>query len=184
MFNLTLTGDTIIFVDIDGPLLPARMHFTKANHDIILGDVECSWQDDFEKKKRIQFDACIIYALNRWVEETEAKVVLSTNWTKYASKDEMQQILSINGFECVYTSLHQDWKTTKNKSWTRADEISYWLSHYRGKIKNYMILDDDTSVLNHPHLNPEKVLLADFFNGISWEQIFKGFEIFGLTDYK
>lgn len=184
MFRLNLTGDTIIFVDIDGPLLPARMHYAKANYDIVVGDMECSWQDDIEKKCRIQFDPCIINALNKWVEEAEAKIVLSTNWTKYSTKEEMQKILSLNGFDHAYTAIHADWKTTKHKAWTRGEEISYWLSHYRGAIKNYMILDDDISVLNHPHLDPKKVLLADFFDGITWRQIFEGFEIFGIVDYK
>ena len=96
----------------------------------------------------------------------------------------MQKILSGNGFDHAYTSLHEDWRTTKHKLWTRGEEISYWLSHYRGSIKNYLILDDDISVLNHPHLDPKKVILVDFFDGITWRQIFEGFEIFGIVDYK
>ena len=124
MFRLNLTGETIIFVDIDGPLLPARMHYAKSNYDIVVGDMECSWQDDIEKKCRIQFDPCAVNALNKWVEEAEAKIVLSTNWTKYSTKKEMQKILSGNGFDHAYTALHEDWRTIKHKLWTRGEEIS------------------------------------------------------------
>lgn len=184
MFKLNFTGDTIIFIDFDGPLLPAKMHYSKANYDIIIGDLECSWQDDISKKKRIQFDPCAINAVNKWITASEAKIVLSTNWTKYSSKEELQEILAGNGFEHAYSALHDDWRTTKHRQWSRGDEISHWLSHYRGQIRNYMILDDDTSVLNHPHLDPKKVLLIDFYDGITWRQIFEGFEIFGITDYK
>ena len=184
MFKLNLTGDSIIFVDIDGPLLPARMHYAKQNYGIVVGDDECSWQDDFEKKCKIQFDPCAVNALNKWVEASGSKIVVSSNWTKYATKEEIQKILSVNGFDHSYTAFHDDWKTIKHKMWSRADEISYWLSHYRGEIKNYLILDDDISVLNHPHLDPKKVVLIDFFDGLAWRQIFEGFEIFGIIDYK
>ena len=178
-----LNGETIIFLDFDGPLLPARFHFIPPNNEILMEDYTGEYQDSHEKKLKIKFDPVAIHALNRWTEVSDAKIVLSTHWSKYATKEQLIEYLKNNGF--LYTDrIHEHWTTTKHKLWNRGDEISYWLSSHRGEIKNYLIFEDDFSVLNHPHIDPKKVILANFHNGISWEQIFEGFEIFGVTDYK
>lgn len=181
MFKLTLAGETVIFLDFDGPLLPARMHYEEFNSTIMFDDT-MSWQDSHELKVKIRFDPVVISMLNRWVEQAPAKVVISSNWSKYASKEQIIEYLVGNGFKFP-DQIHEDWCLHKHKSWSRGDEISHWLSNHRGEIKNYLILDDDFSVLNTDRLDDKKVLFIDFFDGMSWNQIFKGFEIFGITDY-
>jgi len=183
MYRLSLDGTNVIFIDFDGPLLPARMHLVEPNRQILV-DEECSWQDNHALKKQIKFDPVAISMLNRWLEKAEAKFVLSTNWTKYATMEELQEILSVNGLEGAYTAIHEDWKTVKHKQWSRADEISYWMSNHRGEISGYLMLDDDISIINHPHLDQKRAILVDFYNGIGWRQFFDGFEVFGITDYK
>lgn len=186
MYKLSLNGDNIIFIDFDGPLLPARMHFAFPNCNIVKSevDIESTWQDDHQKKRQIRFDPAIMNILNQLVEKADAKYVLSTNWTKYGTMGELQEILTLNGFLHAYSAIHEDWKTVKHKHWSRGDEISYWMSNHRNEVKGYLILDDDHSVLNHPHLDSKRVVLADFFEGVQWAQFFECFEIFGITDYK
>lgn len=186
MFKLSLTGTNIIFVDFDGPLLPARMHLVHPNNSIINleKDPECKWQDDPVIKQKIKFDSVAISVLNDWIDKANAKIVLSTNWTKYSTREELLNLLSSNGLNNAEDIIHDDWKTVKHKQWTRADEISYWMSNHRGEISGYLMLDDDISIINHPHLDPKRAILVDFFNGIQWNQVFEGYEVFGIIDYK
>lgn len=182
MYNLSLHGDVVIFLDFDGPLLPARMHYEEFNSTIMF-DPEASWQDSHAKKKKIRFDPVIISVLNGWIEQTNAKVVISSNWSKYATLQEISEYLSGNGFKHVL-AIHDSWKTTKLKSWSRADEIANWLFNHAGTFSNYLILDDDNSVLNDERIRKDKVLLIDFYNGLQWGQIFEGCEILGITEYE
>lgn len=183
MYKCSLTGDTIIFVDIDGPLLPARMHYDQSNAKILLNPkyADVSWQDDIKLKKQIKFDPVMISLINTWVEAVDAKIVMSTHWTKYSSLTEICAILEANGIN--HEALHENWKTTKLKCWTRADEIAHWLFDNSSTFSNYLIIEDDDTVLNDVRINPNKVLLIDFYNGIRFDQIFQGYEILGITDY-
>ena len=182
MYDLSLSGDVLLFLDFDGPLLPARMHYQEFNSTIMF-DPEASWQDDHKKKLKIRFDPVIMNVINGWVSQTDAKVVISSNWTKYATFQQICQILEVNGFKHT-KSIHESWKTTKLKSWSRADEIANWLFNHSGTYSNYLIIDDDNSVLNDDRIRKDKVLLIDFYNGLQWNQIFEGCEILGITEYE
>lgn len=181
-FKLAYPGETIIFLDFDGPLMPARMHYHEANAPYLFQGPDHPWQDSHEIKKKLRFDPVIINVINKWVEISGAKVVISSNWTKYATFEELMEILEINGLQCG-DNIHEQWKTTKLDSWSRSDEISHWLFNNMGNVQNYIIIDDDNVVLNDPRLDPKKVLLIDFYNGLTFHQIFEGCEILGITDY-
>ena len=47
----------------------------------------------------------------------------------------------------------------------------------------HIIIDDDVSVMHDSRLNPKKVLLIDFNDGLSFSQIFEGCEILGIVEY-
>lgn len=170
----------VIFIDIDGPFLPARMHYS--NNASFIFDLKQKWKSSFETRKSIIFDPVMCYILNQWIKITNSRIVFSTDWTKSCSKNELAEIFDRNGVNNL--SFHSNWKTTKNiDGYSRADEIAHWLSHNKDSYSNYLILEDDNSVLNHPSIDHSKVLLIDFLNGISWKQIFEGCEILGITDY-
>lgn len=173
-----LNGDNIIFVDFDGPLLPARMHYEGFNSTVMFDPAD-TWQSSQEIKRKIRFDPGAVGALNQWIDAANAKVVISSNWSKYATREQIIEILVGNGF--LYPeSIHEDWKTIKHKMWDRSDEICHWMSNHRNEIQNYIVLDDDESVVRNPRLDIEKVIFVDFFDGMTWKQIFQGFEIFGI----
>lgn len=182
VYNLTYPGDTVIFLDFDGPMLPARLHYEEFNSTIMF-DPTASWQDDMALKRQVKFDVVMVNLINRWIQEANAKLVISSNWTKYSTFEEICEILEANGITCI-DQIHDCWKTTKLSLWSRAEEIAHWLFINRGTVQNYIIIDDDATVLNDQRLIKEKVLLIDFFNGITWKQIFEGCEILGITDYK
>ena len=181
MYKCSLTGDVVIFLDFDGPLLPGRLHYQEFNSTIMF-DVESHWQDDQALKRQVRFDPVMIHVLNRWIEHLDAKVVISSNWSKFATFEEICEILGANGFKHS-DKIHDQWTTTKIKSWNRADEIANWLFNNLGKFSNYIIIDDDASVMHDSRLNPKKVLLIDFNDGLSFSQIFEGCEILGIVEY-
>lgn len=181
MYKGSVTGDVIIFLDFDGPLLPARMHYEEFN-STVMHEPDQQWHDNFEIKKKIRFDPVMINVLNRWIAETNAKVVISSNWAKWSTLEQICVFLEGNGFKFC-DNIHDQWKTPRIPSWTRADEISHWLFNNFGKFSNYMIIDDDDSVMNDQRLDKEKVLLIDFNDGLSFKQIFDGCEILGITEY-
>ena len=181
MYKCSSTGDTILFLDFDGPLLPGRMHYESYNSTVMF-DFEQKWHDDFEIKKHIRFDPVMINVLNRWIEHTDAKVVISSNWAKWSTFEQICVFLEGNGF-AFCDNIHEQWKTPRIPSWTRADEISHWLFNNLGQFSNYMIIDDDISVINDKRLYKSKVLLIDFNDGLSFKQIFEGCEILGITEY-
>ena len=178
--DLVFDGDTIIFIDIDGPLLPARMHYQEDNINIIFKDE--LWFNSPKLKCGIKFDPVMSCLLNKWCQVTEAKFVISSSWTKYSTLEELVIIFKNNGIDIV-PNLHKNWKTEKVHKWSRGAEIAQWLKENKGTVKNYLVLDDDDDVMSNEYLDKDKILLIDFFIGISFMQIFKGNEILGITDY-
>ena len=183
MANLVTSGETIIFVDIDGPLLPFRLHYHPQNIPIMTNPNKkyATGDDLFRLKKGLVFDPVMVHAINRWAEATEAKLVLSTAWAEQLSYEQMVEIFDRNGIstDCI----HDQWMTPRNPTWDRGAEISHWLFNNLGKIANYMVIDDDISVMNAPGVKPEKVLLIDLNNGLRYDQLWTGCEILGLTEY-
>lgn len=178
VYTLKLGGENVVFVDFDGPLLPARMHYEGFNSTIMFDPAD-SWQDSHETKKKIKFDPVPIHILNCLVELANVKIVISSNWSKYATREEIAEYLVGNGFKYP-EEIHEDWKTTKHKMWDRSDEICHWLGNHRNEIQNYLILDDDESVVRNPRLDINRIVFVDFFDGLSWKQIFQCYEIFGI----
>ncbi len=183
MNNLAQTGETIIFVDIDGPLLPFRMHYHPQNISIMKNPNRQHWVGDdlFKMKRQLVFDPVMVHAINKWTEAAEAKIVMSTAWAEQFSYEQMVEIFDRNG---IWTDcIHDQWMTPRNPTWDRGSEISHWLFHNLGKIKNYLIIDDDISVLDAPGVRPDRVLLIDLNNGLRFDQLWTGCEILGLTQY-
>jgi hypothetical protein len=155
----------IIFLDIDGVLNSEnwyRRRFKEINTEDILG-----------KYPFYEFDPLSIAELNRIIEQTEAKVVVSSTWRIGKSVEDLQKMLDVVGFKgkIIDTTPHFFAKGTDNDAnrigYTipRGCEIDWWLKE-KGKfqrinwsyerqleylekslVKNYVILDDDSDML-------------------------------------
>ena len=183
MGNLTSRGDTIIFVDIDGPLLPFRLHYHPQNIPIMTNPNKkyATGEDLFRLKRELVFDPVMVHAINCWVEAADAEIVLSTAWAEQFTYEQMVEIFDRNGIRT--DRIHDQWMTPRNPTWDRGSEISHWLFNNLGNVFNYLVLDDDISVLDAPGVKREKVLLIDLRDGLRYDQLWTGCEILGLTDY-
>lgn len=155
----------IIFLDFDGVLNSENWYKRRFN--------EIDTEDILGKYPFYEFDPLSIVELNRIIEETEAKVVVSSTWRIGKRVEDLQKMLDVVGFkgEVIDTTPHFSAKGTDNNdnrigyTIPRGCEIDWWLKE-RGKfqrinwsyerqleylekslVKNYVILDDDSDML-------------------------------------
>lgn len=154
----------VIFVDIDGPLLPRKMHIFSENRTN-------------EQKAVPKFDEFAVRCFNLWAKYGNAKIVFSTYWEFYFTADELKRIMHLNGLAFDY---HEDVITPKRMSSTRNAEIASWLDNHP-EVENFIAVDDDTSckyIDNGVEDGTIKVkgrwVEVDFDDGISWENFCDG----------
>lgn len=138
----------IIFLDFDGVMDTASydMHLVKN------GLPEC---DD---KGRPMFDPKCIEHLKRIIDETNADVVVTSDW-KYIDKyDDLLDMWTQRNMPGFLTDV------TPNVSKHRGDEIDSWLKECKTDC-NYIILDDlDESNFNTHQL--DRLIVVDPFVGL------------------
>lgn len=91
-----------------------------------------------------------VAALNRIVEETGAKIVVSSMWRMGCNVSELREMLGEWGFEGEIIG-----KTPFNNWGLRGYEIQDWLNKWQDEsVDNFVILDDDSDMA---HLKPKLV---------------------------
>lgn len=142
----------IIFLDIDG-VLNSTEYFRNAPDSYLFSDPEINldnyqtrvqeWSKDIDEKA--------VKVLNKIIEKTGAKIVLSSAW-RNSRWEEIEDILNLKGFE--YLPLLDRTPTLDWDSSVRGNEILFWIKHNAQyvqephyKYKNYLILDDSTDML-------------------------------------
>lgn len=183
----------VIFLDFDGVLNSEnwyRRRFKEIDTEDILG-----------KYPFYEFDPLSIVELNRIIEQTEAKVVVSSSWRIGKSVEDLQKMLDVVGFigKVIDTTPHFFAKGTDandNKigyTIPRGCEIDWWLKE-KGKfqrinwsyerqleylenslVKNYVILDDDSDMLYGQREHFVKTNL--YGNGLAKQTADKAIEI-------
>lgn len=153
----------IIFVDIDGPLLPAKMHLFRENRH----------SGEYAPPK---FDEFAIRVFNLWQRYSDAKVVFSTYWANHFTVDELKNIMRVNGLGFMY---HQDILTPKKMTSRRHDEIFWWLENHP-EVTHWIAVDDDTDCrmleerVVDAGLAPGRWIRVDYNNGLSYENFYDG----------
>jgi hypothetical protein len=186
-----LKKENVIFIDIDGPLLPARQWYSKENSRIFreIGGNFDLIRSDFNLKKRIQFDPIAVQFFNAWAKLSGAKFVLATNWTLHTTIVELLELFLINGLEIKF---HDDPITPKKYSSNRLQEIHFWLDNNLDCINNFIVVDDDYS-LDPNHLKDiggyfaefsNHVIFVNYSNGLSINDFKVGAKILGIKDRK
>ncbi len=119
----------ILFLDIDG-VLNFRMFFKNSPFPGFL---------DFER-----VDPSLIAILNKVIEQTQAKVVISSSWRLDHSIEELQSFLSNFGFIGEIIDRTPAF-TFKGKR--RGDEINFWLNNNE-PVESFVIIDDSSDMTN------------------------------------
>lgn len=127
----------VIFLDFDG-VLNSTDYFEGMHTD--LGP---AWQDGEDKV----LDGVAIERLNRIVERTGAKVVVSSAWRLGRTARRLQRLLAGRGFEGeVIGVTERIWLDTPDRSEReRGEEIAEWLGRHPA-VELFVILDDDSDM--------------------------------------
>ena len=114
----------IIFLDFDGVM-------DNAKYDIYLNKHNLPEKDEFG----VLFDPDCIAALAKIVEQTGAKIVISSSWKDFMTKEEIDQRWQKRQLPGEVIDV------TPSTSRHRGDEIATWLNLCPNKCQ-YVILDD------------------------------------------
>lgn len=173
----------IIFLDIDG-VLNCELWYKQRFEILDRSDVTGNYP-------LYEFAPFLIERLNKIIEATEAKVVISSTWRLGRTAQQLQEILNSVGFkgEVIDVTPHFYAKgkfDDKSISYTipRGCEIDWWLvnkgnfqrinwsrkfqEEYLQKaiVKNYVILDDDSDML---YTQLEHFVKTDVYHGLKEE---------------
>ena len=144
----------VLFLDIDGVLnsenwFAYRIYCVKNNLvNILMNFVDTD--DRNIKHKLTMLDDRAIANLNRIIEETGCKVVLSSSWRSPSESENIftQDLLKLKGFKYeFYDITPRLWFS--DFSTRRGEEIKVWLDKESEKheIESFVILDDDSDML-------------------------------------
>lgn len=174
----------VIFLDIDG-VLNHEMWYRRRFQ-------EMDKNSETSRHPYYEFDPQSVAELNRIIELTDAKIVISSTWRLGRTTEQLQEILNSVGFkgEIIGRTPHfiAKGETIDDKpiSYTvpRGCEIDWWLSN-EGKfqrinwstevqkeylekalVKNYVILDDDSDMLYNQR---EHFVKTSIYSGLSKE---------------
>ena len=156
MYPLTeksVTPETrIIFLDMDGVMNNSE-YFRNAK-----------WKGETDR-----IDPLAVDQLNRIVEKTHAKIVISSSWRHFYSYEEIHKLLKKKGFIGETIGETPDVYTKYKYNAPRGCEINDWINHCIDDNKvctyrRYVILDDDSDMLLKQQ---EHLILTDFFSGLT-----------------
>lgn len=96
------------------------------------------WENVFHQELRTN--------LERLHDEFEPSYVISSTWSTYLSRDEIQEVLIRGGLGFVAASLHSNWRSATEVGSYRVTDIAAWLrTNGATRPFAYVILDDLSS---------------------------------------
>ena len=129
----------VIFLDIDGVMNNVYSSVKSRNSP------EFEIIDSNGVVTKVRDNLCWLgfRVLNQIIDKTKAKVVLSSTWRKFYTKNEMNQIFKHYKFKgelIDYTPVMSGEK--------RGTEIQKWIDDCELDIESFIIIDDDTDMLH------------------------------------
>lgn len=154
----------IIFLDIDGVM----------NNEIDYNEDEMKTPDDMISRRCVE-------NLNELIENTGAKVVISSTWRHGRTVEQLQQILNKFGFvgEVIdkTPSLPGDYTVRGNEILKWMKDNKEIIGEYHSDFTKYVIFDDDSDMLYWQRNN---FILVDSFCGLSRRNIYKAERILNV----
>ena len=153
----------VIFLDIDG-VLNSQDWYRYRRDNIAMDAVEGQYPF-------YEFDPRAVARLNRIIEETSAKIVVSSSWRSGQTVESLQKLLDSVGVvgEVIGLTPHlwcrKPYADMDGYRVPRGCEIDWWLDNYgefqrinwskeeqlkymnKAKVKNYIIIDDDSDMV-------------------------------------
>ena len=142
----------VIFLDIDGVLNSSRSTVAFQHRERILRDSD-STLAYYYKHTMKTIDPVAIGLINRIIKETKAKIVLSSTHRKhFIDRSEGEPKFNLSDIGIYLTALGikgQLIGAIPTLGGHRGTEIKAWMdAHPRPTIKKYLIIDDDSDMLD------------------------------------
>jgi len=146
----------IIFLDIDGVLQPMSCAEDRFKHDLVALQKEMSERFNEELYLKMdKYDIGAVYydwekesveLLRKLIKETEAEIVISSDWRRYNSLKKLKLLFKIHNMDQYVVDVTPEETLTQEKEskkyLTREEEIKAYLLQYEKEISVYVILDD------------------------------------------
>lgn len=151
----------VIFVDIDGPL----------SYDLCYGKIKVT--DSLNLPYQWDQEECD--ALAEIIRRTDAKVVISSDWKKYFSKEQLGQFFEFYGIPNTIIGVTHDQKAklSSDRTYDRAKQIADWVNDHVDEIETWVAIDDmeigskfEDMTEDYPHItkNNHVWLIGDWSN--------------------
>jgi hypothetical protein len=179
----------IIFLDFDGVINSEKWMVSRRD--------KYTMDDIHNQYPFYEIDPEAVSRLNRIIEATGAKVVVSSTWRHGRTVEQLTEILKFHGFEgeIIDTTPHFGGAGKSGYTIPRGCEIDHWLEQKgfkkilwsidrlrkkieKSEVKNYIILDDDTDMLLEQR---EHFVNTHWKTGITDEDVEKSIEILNTS---
>lgn len=156
----------VIFLDHDGVTCLASNWGSRSKKQRVRGIHPHTMEKDIPMDCRLDdFDGKATKVLNKILEESEAEIVISSDWKKHASVEELQEMYKIYGvvkgpIDCTkfYHTLEVDEVSGQKRQWAevkayeRCVEIKEWLSRHP-EVTHWVAVDDLYMAKEYPRRN-------------------------------
>jgi hypothetical protein len=140
---------SVVFLDIDGVLLPGRAWRLPENADLAAA-LRDGRHTPGEAAARVAFDRGAVERLNRLCEETGARLVVHSNWRHTVGPDATRAKLVEQGVDERH--FHADWWTPTFRSFRsprKYYDVVDWLDDHdmARDGPGFLVIDDETVTL-------------------------------------
>lgn len=180
-----MTPLKILFLDIDGPMVPARTAFLPGN-----GFQKFGWHFDQNAVGMLNFLNWTVPNLRLVISSHRWGAGLKSPFPEFANTDSRefwQKVLDENN---IKIPLHADWLTPREmidafyRKQPKAIEINNWLQQH-SDIKTWVTAEDDlnggdaVTTADRKHFN---LIGEDYNNGITWDDFRMMVRKFGVSN--
>lgn len=148
-----MSGERIIFLDLDGPMIPGRS-YKMANQT---------------RPLVMTFDPVAVSIINDVCKEHGYRIVLHSSWVRIYGGEKTYEHCISQGIEKGF--FHSTKWTGENENW-RYNRVAQWLEEHPD-VTEYVIIDDepyepDRSLepAHHPADMADHLMLVDFDDGL------------------
>lgn len=147
----------ILFLDIDGVLLPGRAYYMASQTQPLV----------------TRFDPCVVGMVNKLCAEIDAKIVIHSNWRRTEPRRIARGARSLREHfineGILPENLHPNVLCPMKFSSSRWMDISAWLEeHPEVGPEDFFVLEDEDCPTDWPHAS--RVIQCDFDNGLTVAQ--------------
>jgi hypothetical protein len=179
----------IIFLDFDGVINSEKWMVSRRD--------KYTMDDIHNQYPFYEIDPEAVSRLNKIIEATGAKVVVSSTWRLGRTVEQLTEILKFQGFEGEIIGMTDHFGGAGKSGYTipRGCEIEHWLDQKgfkriswsidrlrkkieKSEVKNYIILDDDTDMLLS---QKEHFVNTSWQSGITDEDVEKSVKILSTS---